>query len=247
MIVTLEKTNRAIDYLKEFSSFFFSYNREFRLNKKGKTELDKKEEKKVDFTIKSFINSWKKIINWDYSSEFLDFCKELKNEINSTSVNDSKFKEIRSQSRNILRIYEFLKVLLKNKDDFGIVVEKLDKNSRDFKFLKRKVEEIENNSKLKIKNKREYYRIKKDSEKRLELLYRFELYCLNPKLLFKEIIKSSKAIILCSGTLQPLNLRKKILGTEGAYSKTWNSVIPKERSKLVIIPADMDIISFFIR
>ncbi len=71
-------------------------------------------------------------------------------------------------------------------------------------------------------------------KKRRNVIY-YELTCLDPSLLLKPIFSSAKSVIICSGTLSPLELSAEILGIPQALKKSFRSITNEENVLLLQI------------
>ncbi|MFW9991509.1 MAG: helicase C-terminal domain-containing protein [Candidatus Odinarchaeota archaeon] len=65
--------------------------------------------------------------------------------------------------------------------------------------------------------------------------FKLTLQCLNPALPFSNVVKHAKTIVICSGTLSPIDLQQEILGIPSAVKKQFGTVINPDHAKIVLI------------
>ncbi|MHA1449127.1 MAG: helicase C-terminal domain-containing protein [Candidatus Hodarchaeales archaeon] len=61
------------------------------------------------------------------------------------------------------------------------------------------------------------------------------LQCLNPALPFETVVQNAKSVVICSGTLTPLDLQQEILGIPSAIKKQFGSIINPENALILVI------------
>ncbi len=61
----------------------------------------------------------------------------------------------------------------------------------------------------------------------------WRLVCLDPSLLLKPLFSNARSVIICSGTLSPLDLHSEILGIPHAIKKSFSSITSKENILLL--------------
>lgn len=81
-------------------------------------------------------------------------------------------------------------------------------------------------------------KISKTGSTDAEFLIRWE--CLDPGLILSEIDSEAKALVICSGTLEPLKLTSRIFGLEEAECQNFGSTIESENVLVFAIGKDPD-------
>lgn len=86
--------------------------------------------------------------------------------------------------------------------------------------------------KMIFKGIHEHYGLIIEKRRKINNIF-FELACLDPSLLLKSVFSSAKSVIICSGTLSPLDLNAEILGIPHTIKKSFSSITNKNNILLL--------------